>query len=261
MISRFVAHHPNFVMVDRSQQKRNWGTLELAFPEARAYAVSYNRRFLENYPFDGIAINFRNEFGHADFGDQYGFGQPIVDEYQRRYKVNILREQFDLEQWRHLCGEYLTQFIRELSEAVHSKNKSLIVGIGQGNYIGLPNGNMYVDWQGWVKSQQVDGLVIGDITGQFLFPDRVGYGYLTEQESGIGVPNILWALQSGYWPLCATYGVKLYVKVYAPGFKDIPVPAFMKSNVDGVVLSMTQIVGDHIVTEEPGTILRHGTRR
>ena len=161
----------------------------------------------------------------------------------------------DLEQWHRLCGEYLIEFIRELSEAVHSKNKSLIVGIGQGNYIGLPNGNMYVDWQGWVKSQLVDGLVMGDITGQFLLPDRVGYGYLTEQESGIGVPNILWALQSDYWPLCATYGVKLYVKVYAPGFKDIPVPAFMKSNVDGVVLSMTQIVGDQIVTEEPGTIL------
>jgi hypothetical protein len=216
MISKFTAAHPECVMVDRSQKKHNWGTLEFACPEARAYAVGYNRRYLERHPFDGIYIDFRNEFSHPEFGDQYGFGQPIVDEYQRRYGANILREQFDLEKWRRLCGEYLTQFIRDLHAVVHAKGKTLLVGSPQGNYLGLPNDNAYVDWQGWVRDRIVDGLVIGVITGKFIFPDRVGYGYLTDMEDGIGLPNLLWDLQNDYWPHCARYQVKLYIRPNMP---------------------------------------------
>jgi hypothetical protein len=91
IISKLTEAHPEYVMVDRSQTKHNWGTLEFACPEARAYAVGYNRKFLEDYPFDGIYIDFRNEFGHPEFGDQYGFAPPIVAGYQKRYGVNILK--------------------------------------------------------------------------------------------------------------------------------------------------------------------------
>ena len=106
---------------------------------------------------------------------------------------------------------------------------------------------MYVDWQNWVTSHLVDGLVIGDITQQFLFPNRVGYGYVTEQESGIGVPNILWALQNEYWPPCASHRVKLYV--IARRFKNVPPSAFMKTGVDGVVIGMEQVGTNGIVIE------------
>lgn len=241
-ISKFTAAHPECVMVDRSQMNRNWGTLEFAYPEARQYAVAYNRWFLENYSFDGIYIDFRNEFSRPVFADQFGFGQLIVDEYQRRYGTNILKEQFDLERWRRLCGEYLTQFIRELSAMAHSKGKALLVGIPQGNYIGLPNGNMYLDWQNWVKEHIVDELVIGVISGRFIFPERVGYGYLTDMEADIGLPNLLWDLQNNYWPQCARYGVKLHVYSLArPAFvgPKIPVVEFFKTNVHGLVLHST----------------------
>jgi hypothetical protein len=237
MISKFTEAHPEYVMVDRSQKKHNWGTLEFAYAQARDYVVGYNRWLLESYPFDGIYIDFRNEFSHPEFGDQFGFAPPIVEEYQKRYGVNILREQFDLEKWRRLCGEYLTQFIRELYAMVHGKGKTLVVGIAQGNYMGLPNGNMYVDWQGWVKEHILDGLVIGPVSGQFIFPDRIGYGYLTDQEEGIGLPNILWDLQNNYWPHCARYGVKLYAEPGARGFKQIPLAEFTRMPVDGLSVS------------------------
>ena len=121
--------------------------------------------------------------------DQFGFGKPIVEEYKRRYGVDILRQQFDLEKWRRLCGEYLTQFIRELGKMVAARKKEFLVGIPQGDYLGLPNSNMHVDWRTWVRDRLVDGLVVGVVTGKFIFPERVGYGYLTDMEDGIGLPQ------------------------------------------------------------------------
>lgn len=240
LVSKFTEAHPEYVMVDRSLRHHNWGTLELAYPEARAYAVGYNRWFLDHYPFDGIYIDFRNEFSHPKFGDEFGFGKPIVDEYQRRYGINILKQQFDLEKWRRLRGEYLTQFIQELHAMVNSKGKKLIVGIPQGNYMELPNGNMYIDWQGWVKRHLVDGLNIGIITGKFLFPDKVGYGYRTDMEADIGLPNLLWDLQNNYWPLGAQYHVKIFAGS-THGKTKIPLQEFLKTNVDGLYLYNSQL--------------------
>jgi len=237
LVSKFTEAHPEYVPVDRSQKHHNWGALEFAYPQARDYVVGYNRRFLEEYPFDGIYIDFRDEFSHPSFGDEFGFAPPIVAEYQKRYGVDILHEQFDLEKWRRLQGEYLTELIRELYGMVHAKGKKFFVGIPQGNYMGLPVGNMYVDWQGWVKDHIVDGLVIGIISGKFLYPDRIGYGYLTDMESGIGLPNLLWDLQNNYWPLCAKYGVQLYTHpLLSPTVRGvkIPVPELLKTNVDGI---------------------------
>ena len=160
MISRFVAHLSNFVTVDRSQQKRNWGTLRAWFPKRALTPLSYNLWFLET-----ILRRNRNQFPQNQLGDatlatQYGFElQPIVDEYQRRYKVNILREQFHLEQSRRLCGEYLTQFIRELSEAVHSKNKSLIVESVR-EITSVYRMGIHSHGRARVKSQLIDGLVM-----------------------------------------------------------------------------------------------------
>ena len=49
-----------------------------------------------------------------DHADDYGFNEPIVKEYKRRYGRDILREDFDLAKWRELRGEYFTLFLREL---------------------------------------------------------------------------------------------------------------------------------------------------
>ena len=64
MISRFVAHHPSFVMVDRSQQKRNWGTLRAWRSLKRAPTpCPITGRFLENYPSTEMQSISAIEFG------------------------------------------------------------------------------------------------------------------------------------------------------------------------------------------------------
>jgi hypothetical protein len=241
MVSRFSEAHPEYVMVDRSQKKHNWGTLEFAYPEARAYAVEYNRSYLDHYPFDGIYIDFRNEDGHPEFGDEFGFAPPIVREYEKRYGVNILHDQFDVEKWRRLCGEYLTEYIRELHAMAHARGKPLLVGVAQGNYIGLPNGNMYVDWRGWTMEHLVDGLVLGVYTGRFIFPDQVGYGYVTDMEYGIGLPNLFSDLQDNYVPLCAKYQVKLYLRAKFGEHYNLPLRAIAKTGLDGIAVKMADL--------------------
>jgi hypothetical protein len=237
MISKFTEAHPEYVRVDRSQKEHNWGSLEFAYPEARDYVVSYNKYYLDNYAFDGTYVNFRNEFGHPDFADQFGFAPPIVAEYQKRYGVDIRKQQFDLDKWRKLCGEYLTQFIRELYAMTHANGKLLMVGVPQGNYLGIPTGNLYVDWQDWAKEHIVDALHVGVDTYQDIYPDRIGYGYLTDQEKGIGLPNYLWDLQTNYYPLCAAHGVKLYAAGEYSRAHAILVRDLLKLPVDGVGIS------------------------
>jgi hypothetical protein len=244
MIAHILETHPQYMMVDRSQKVYNWGTLEFAYPGARHYGVRINQGFLDNYEFDGCYIDFRNEFSHPEFGDQFGFSPPIVEEFQRRHGLNILREQFDLELWRRLCGEYLTQFIREMHAMTSARGKTLVVGIPQGNYMGLPNGNRYLDWPRWVSERLVEGLLVGSISGQFIFPDRVGYGYLTDMETGIGLPNLLWDLDNHYWPHCALHETKLYaIPKKGPWYRgpDFTVAQLSKTRVDGVV------IGHHVL--------------
>ncbi len=82
----------------------------------------------------------RTECMAPDHADQFGFNQPIVDEFCRRYRVDILTQDFDLEAWRALRGEYFTLFLREISDVVHSKGKLLSLGTARGDYIGFPLG-------------------------------------------------------------------------------------------------------------------------
>ena len=70
-----------------------------------------------------------------------------------------------------------------------ARKKEFLVGVPQGHYLGLPNSNMHGDWRTWVGERLVDGLVVGVVTGKLLFPERVGYGDLTDTEAAIQLPE------------------------------------------------------------------------
>jgi len=61
------------------------------------------------------------------FEDEFGYSQPIVDEYQKRYGVDIRTQAFDKDKWSKLRGEYLTQFMRELHSALAAAGKKIAV--------------------------------------------------------------------------------------------------------------------------------------
>ncbi|MBL9214939.1 MAG: hypothetical protein JNG83_05640, partial [Opitutaceae bacterium] len=98
--SRFVKAHPEMQSADRSLtesgRKYHEGVLEFAYPEVRAYVLEQIRAFSDKLPFDGVFLSYRSHSPPPPHADQFGFNAPVVEEYQRRYGKNILRQNFDL---------------------------------------------------------------------------------------------------------------------------------------------------------------------
>ncbi len=216
---RFTKENPRYLVHDRSLnpsgRKFQWHVMEYAYPEVRRYQLEVIRRFSDNFNFDGIFLSIRSHGFPPVHADEYGFNQPIVQEYQRRYGRDILREDFDVEKWRELRGEYFTLFLREVKAHLRSTGQKLSIGVQQGEYIGPPFGNMRIEWRRWVSEGIIDELVLGHITRvRTRFPDRSQrtWGYLQNQESGLGLPPIEEAVRNDYGPFCKRHGVKLYIE-------------------------------------------------
>jgi len=206
--SKFTIQHPEYLVVDRTGKKRQWGVMAYAYPQVRKYMIGVIMDFLERYPFDGVYISSRTHSPGPEFADQYGFNDPIVEEYKRRYGVDIRQRDFDLEKWRRLRGEYLTRFLRELRRAVG--DRKICMAIPRGDHIGPPFGNMYLDWRTWVAKGLVDELVIGMTTGSGHYPPPYAYGYINNSDFGIGMNPLEYDIREVYGPVCKQHGAKLF---------------------------------------------------
>lgn len=216
--SHFTRENPQYLSCDRAltanQRKYHWGQLEWAYPEARRYMLKVIRAFSDPFDFDGVFLSVRSHAPPAEHADQFGFNEPVVKEFQRRYGRNILQTSFDLERWRELRGEYFTTFLSEVKKHVQSKGQSLSIGVAQGDYIGPPFGNMKLQWRQWVSKGIIDELVIGHITNERArYPHRTqrAMGYIQNQEEGMGLPPIEEAVRDNYGPLCQQHGVDLHL--------------------------------------------------
>jgi hypothetical protein len=229
--SKLIKAHPEFQSCDRSiteyGRKFHLGVLEFAYPEVRKHVLDEIRTFSDKLPFDGVFLSFRSHSPPPDHADQFGFNQPVVDEYQKRYGVNILRQNFDLEKWRSLRGEYFTTFLREVRTYLNAKGQKLSLGVPQGEHAGPPIGNIELQWRTWVKEKLVDDLVVGHHTLQrATYTNRWQrtWGFIQDQDEKIGLPPIEVSLDRDYGPLCKQYGVNLYV--------DLPLGNFHRTYDD-----------------------------
>jgi Glycosyl hydrolase-like 10 len=238
-VTKFTQQHPEFLVTDRNQQRVQHGVMEYAYPEVRRYMREVIRDLVERYEVDGVFLSTRTHSVPAEHGDQFGFNEPVVKEFERRYGVNILQSMFDLEKWRQLRGEFLTQFLRETHSYLKGRGKQLSIGIPQGNHLGPPFGNLSLDWRTWVQEKLVDELVVGHIAGRFVFPARpVGYGYVNSQEDGFGVLPIVEDVQKNYRPWCQQHGCRLYVDPHRFRLQKPSKEELMKASyVDGVMYS------------------------
>ena len=128
----------------------------------------------KKYGVKQFIANMRSEVSQlqepADKADRFGFNQPVVDDMQRLYGVDIfsdprfyvdsptfyLREPL-VEKWRDLRGGYLTQLYRELREALRGVDPQIKIAITlAGEHIGPPLGNWRTDWRTWVDEGLVD---------------------------------------------------------------------------------------------------------
>ena len=222
---RAMIEHPEWQTIDL-RGTPHWGVLEPAYAEARALVVGRITTYVRRFDADGVYLCTRTHSLPALHADQFGFSPPIVQEYRRRYGIDITRDpRFDyrnkafapqdeaLERWRRLRGEYLVQFYRELRRAL--PGKTIYTGIPRGRYLGPPYGNLYLDWESIVREHLVDGLVLGVHSGKWLHPKlavpHAEIGYKSSEDDNIGIPDRKAAI-ANYGPLCLRHGVKMFLQ-------------------------------------------------
>ena len=212
--STFFADHPDYYSCDRTWEERHWGVPEYAYPEVRHYKCREELAYLvDNYEWDGVYISTRGHRMPAAHGDRYGFNLPVAEAFQQRYGVDILTQNFDLEAWRRLRGEFVTAYLREVRELCDERSLTLGIGVPPGDYFGPPLGNLYLDWRTWVREKIVDFIIPGhaNVVGRHL---RMGYGYLTSYFEGeFGLQPLPELLAEEYGPLCKEHGVGLWASL------------------------------------------------
>ena len=210
--THFATAHPEYQVIDRAQKAYHPGVLCMAYPEVQEYQLGWIKELMDVYPADGVFISLRAHVWPAAHADQFGFNEPIVEEFKHRYGINILWDDFDLETWRALRGEYLTQMLRRIKDMLRSMGRKLAVGIPRCERLGPPFGNMLLDWRTWVKAGIVDDLRIGVVSGRWLHSDKpAGYGHVGSDEDGIGVKSLLEDVDITFGPTCKAHGCPLYI--------------------------------------------------
>ncbi|MCH8206823.1 MAG: hypothetical protein IH956_07435 [Chloroflexi bacterium] len=213
--SHFSRANPEYVAVDRTGERRQWGVLCLGYPEVREYLRTEFLGLLGGYEWDGLFVCLRTEARPADFADQFGFNEPVRRDYRERYGRDIAIEDFDVHLWRDLLGGYLTTFLAELRAELPDETR-LAVGCARGDVLGPPLGNATLHWPQWVERGLVDDLVIDQSSSQCpsmwhqLWPMHRGYGYVQNYHDGHNMPALEDHLRS-YASVMQGHATRLYV--------------------------------------------------
>jgi len=136
-----------------------------AHKEARDHVL----RFLDTCLRTGVdGVDLRLSSHNSTFEPMaYGFNEPVVAEFRRRFGVDPLTEDFDWFEWQALHGEYLTQLMREASAFLRERGKKCQVHLG--HYVAADKRqygvlNLYHDWKTWLREGLVDGVSFQDET-------------------------------------------------------------------------------------------------
>ena len=215
--STFSHDHPEYTVMDQSGSKRQWGVLCLAYEQVRKYFVKLYLDLLDGYDFDGLFVCFRSQSKPAEFADQFNFNEPVRNDFENIYGKDILKDGFDLQDWRDLVGKYITDFLRMLKKELRRKNISLSVGLPRGDVIGPPLGNTTLEWRKWVRDGLVDELVINQSSCQCpsmwhrLWPMHSGSGYKQNYLESYNLPPLMEHLRETYLPVVSKSTTRLYV--------------------------------------------------
>lgn len=242
--SFFSRENKKYTIVDRTREIRQWGVLCLAYPEVRSYFIETYFDFISEYNFDGLFICFRSQSRPAGFADQFGFNSPIRKDFFERYDRDICKEDFDLQNWRDLCGEYITNFLHELRKKLEKVKIKLAVGVARGDVLGPPLGNTTLFWRKWIKERIVDELIINQNSSQCpslwhqLWPMHRGFGYRQNYLDGYNMPALSDHIDSDYAPIFENSSKKLYVaRMWDKRSREDEEKLLSKKSVYGLVFS------------------------
>jgi len=163
--------HPEWCPVDRWGQRRCPGPISFCHPEARKIVVERYVDNFERYGYDGVNFYTYVENGGIRYKDEFGFNQPVVAEFNKRYpKVDLRKDKLTASQkthWYQCRGKFVTDFLRELHAALAARGKkvSVILDAKEPDYAQpwwgkkiAGTGMIHMDWRTWVADGIVDEL-------------------------------------------------------------------------------------------------------
>ena len=215
--SDLTRRHPEWLVVDRSGRRRQWGVVSLAYPDARRAFIDRWISLIGPTRFDGLFLCLRSQSRPADHGDMFGFNQPARAAYVAEHGSDVPPDGENLQAWRDLLGGYLTTLLVELRTALANEGRRLGVGAARGDVLGPPLGNATVQWRDWVSRGLVDHLVVGQNSSRCpsmwhqLWPMHRGTGYLQNYLDCTGLPPLTTHLRTTYAPVVRGSGTSLYV--------------------------------------------------
>ncbi len=173
--SKLRIEHPEWVPVDKYGYRKQGGTIELAYPEARKALVDLHVQLAREAGYDGVIFLTYVENFSLRFQDEFGYSEPIVQEFKKRYGIDIRQEEFtryaSLYDWRKLRGEYVTLYFKELRAALKAEGIAFGVFLNPQDirkpliWATLPYdyqtiGNMHMDVDAWLREGVVDRLIV-----------------------------------------------------------------------------------------------------
>lgn len=190
--SRLRIDNPDWVPKDKSGLLEQGGPIELAYPEARKALVDLHMKFMKQDGYDGMTFLTYAENHSMRFQHEFGYNQPVVDEFKRRHRIDIRYEDWarfaTVDDWEMLRGEYVTQFLRELKTELDANNQGLGFFLQPWSphkpqpwnvpELLLTGGSMHFDLETWIA----DGLV----------DDFLVYGYANPGMQVRAVRNMRW---------------------------------------------------------------------
>ena len=160
---------PNFSPVDRTGFRHQAGPVEFAYPEMRSKFIQRMVGEVTQRGYDGVQLyTYFENFG-TRFQGEFGFNDPIVNEYKRRYGVDIRAGEPDLKLWSDLRGEYVTTLLADLHKSLNSQKRKLAVCLSANNpdtmqewplETGRVNMALTMDWRKWTRDTLVDEISI-----------------------------------------------------------------------------------------------------
>lgn len=167
--------HPEWIPVDKYGVRLQGGPLEYAYPGARQAAIDWIDNQVQTVGYDGVLFHTYAENYGERFGDEFGFSDPIVQEFKSRYGVDLRRDAFNKEDFQRLRGEYTTTLLQELHDTLAPLGAGVGMGISPidtdrpqlwlGNQEFPTAGNIQLNWQKWAQDGSVDEFVVWGGTG------------------------------------------------------------------------------------------------
>lgn len=179
--SKLKLEHPEWTPIDKHGARRQGGPIELAYPEARKALIDLVVEETLKAGYDGIIFLTYVENYSLRFADEFGYSDPIVEDFKRQYKLDLRREPFrrgaSREDWLRLRGSYVTAYLRELKAELDKHHVKLGMLVDS-NDPRLPQswnvpelvstaGRHWMDINGWLRERLVDELLVyGGNSGQ-----------------------------------------------------------------------------------------------